>query len=56
MADIDPALRAGAVVGIEQMRNVPGEQAAQFIGGPAMGRARMPGRAFSVAARFQPAR
>jgi acetyl-CoA C-acetyltransferase len=25
-----------AVVGIEQMRNVPGEQAAQYIGGPAM--------------------
>ena len=25
-----------AVLGVEQMRNVPGEQAAQFIGGPAM--------------------
>ena len=25
-----------AVLGIEQMRNVPGEQAAQYIGGPAM--------------------
>jgi acetyl-CoA C-acetyltransferase len=37
MADIESA-RYGlaAVVGIEQMRNVPGEQAAQYIGGPAM--------------------
>jgi acetyl-CoA C-acetyltransferase len=37
MADIESG-RYGlaAVVGIEQMRNVPGEQAAQFIGGPAM--------------------
>jgi acetyl-CoA C-acetyltransferase len=37
MADLE-AGRYGlaAVVGIEQMRNVPGEQAAQFIGGPAM--------------------
>jgi acetyl-CoA C-acetyltransferase len=37
MADIESG-RYGlaAVVGIEQMRNVPGEQAAQYIGGPAM--------------------
>jgi acetyl-CoA C-acetyltransferase len=37
MADLE-AGRYGlaAVVGIEQMRNVPGEQAAQYIGGPAM--------------------
>ena len=37
MADIESG-RYGlaAVVGIEQMRNVSGEQAAQFIGGPAM--------------------
>jgi acetyl-CoA C-acetyltransferase len=37
MADLESA-RYGlaAVVGIEQMRNVPGEQAAQYIGGPAM--------------------
>jgi acetyl-CoA C-acetyltransferase len=37
MADIE-AQRYGlaAVVGIEQMRNVPGEQAAQYLGGPAM--------------------
>ncbi|MCS6947480.1 MAG: acetyl-CoA acetyltransferase, partial [Steroidobacteraceae bacterium] len=28
--------RCAAVLGIEQMRNVPGEQAAQLIGGPAM--------------------
>jgi acetyl-CoA C-acetyltransferase len=37
MADIESE-RYGlaAVVGIEQMRNVPGEQAAQYIGGPAM--------------------
>ena len=43
-----------AVVGIEQMRNVPGEQAAQYIGGPAMWagheykEARFPGRACSA--------
>jgi acetyl-CoA C-acetyltransferase len=37
MADLESG-RYGlaAVVGIEQMRNVPGEQAAQYIGGPAM--------------------
>ena len=37
MADIESG-RYGlaAVVGLEQMRNVPGEQAAQYIGGPAM--------------------
>jgi acetyl-CoA C-acetyltransferase len=37
MADLESE-RYGlaAVVGIEQMRNVPGEQAAQYIGGPAM--------------------
>ena len=37
MADLESG-RYGlaAVLGIEQMRNVPGEQAAQYIGGPAM--------------------
>lgn len=37
MADLESG-RYGlaAVIGIEQMRNVPGEQAAQYIGGPAM--------------------
>ena len=37
MADIESG-RYGlaAVLGIEQMRNVPGEQAAKYIGGPAM--------------------
>jgi len=37
MADLEAGRYAlAAVVGIEQMRNVPGEQAAQYIGGPAM--------------------
>jgi len=37
MADIESGrYDLAAVVGIEQMRNVPGEQAAQYIGGPAM--------------------
>jgi acetyl-CoA C-acetyltransferase len=37
MADIESGrYDLAAVVGIEQMRNVPGEQAAKYIGGPAM--------------------
>jgi acetyl-CoA C-acetyltransferase len=36
-ADIEAGRYAlAAVLGVEQMRNVPGEKAAQFIGGPAM--------------------
>ena len=36
-ADIEAGrYRLAAVLGVEQMRNVPGEKAAQYIGGPAM--------------------